>query len=117
MLNEFKKFAMQGNVIDLAVGVIIGAAFGKIISSLVNDVLMPLFGLILGNVDFTGLAVGPVKYGVFLQSVVDFIIVAFCIFLAVKQLNRFKKKEEDKPAEPSEEVKLLREIRDGLKNR
>lgn len=115
MLQEFKKFAMQGNVIDLAVGVIIGAAFGNIIGSLVNDVLMPALGLLLGNIDFTGLAVGPVKYGMFLQAVVDFVIVAFCIFLAVKQLSRFKKAEEAKPAVPSEEVTLLREIRDGLK--
>lgn len=115
MLQEFKKFAMQGNVIDLAVGVIIGAAFGKIISSLVNDVLMPLFGVVLGNIDFSGLALGPVKYGMFLQAVIDFLIVAFCIFLAVKQLSRFKKTQEAKPAEPSEEVKLLREIRDCLR--
>lgn len=116
MLKEFKEFAMKGNVIDLAVGVIIGAAFGKIISSLVSDVIMPLFGVILGNIDFSGLAVGPVKYGMFLQAVVDFIIVSFCIFIAVKQLNRFKKKEEAAPTvEPPEEVRLLREIRDALK--
>lgn len=116
MLQEFKKFALQGNVLDLAVGVIIGAAFGKIVTSLVNDVLMPLFGLVLGNIDFTGLTLGPVKYGMFVQSVIDFLIVAFCIFLAVKQLQRFKKKEEAAPSmEPSEEVKLLREIRDGLR--
>ncbi len=108
---------MKGNVIDLAVGVIIGTAFGKIISSLVNDVLMPGFGVVLGNIDLSDLAVGPVKYGMFLQSIVDFVIVAFCIFIAIKQLQRFKKKEEVAPTvEQPQDIKLLTEIRDLLKN-
>ncbi|MCM3569193.1 large-conductance mechanosensitive channel protein MscL [Neobacillus mesonae] len=118
MWNEFKQFAMKGNVIDLAVGVIIGGAFGKIVSSLVADIIMPLIGLILGlgHVDFTDLTLGKLKYGQFIQTVVDFFIIAFSIFLFVKFLNRFKKKEE-----VIEEVKvdrteeLLTEIRDLLK--
>ncbi len=96
MFKEFKAFAMKGNVIDLAVGLIIGAAFGKIISSLVGDILMPIIGLLLGKVDFSSLAftVGSatIKYGQFLQTVVDFLIVAFCIFLMVKQVNKLKAK-------------------------
>lgn len=121
MLNEFKKFAMRGNVIDLAVGVIIGGAFGKIVSSLVADVIMPLVGLLLGGIDFKGLAItvgkAELKYGLFLQTVVDFLIISFSIFLFIKFLNRFKKKEE-----PAKEVvqidkkeELLAEIRDLLK--
>jgi large conductance mechanosensitive channel len=119
MLKEFKNFAMKGNVMDLAVGVIIGAAFGKIVASLVGDIIMPLIGILLGKVDFSTLAItiggSTVKYGMFVQTVVDFVIVAFCIFLMVKQLNRFKK--EPPPATPEEkaEVKLLTEIRDLLK--
>lgn len=117
MLNEFKKFAMRGNVIDLAVGVIIGGAFGKIVSSLVADIIMPLVGLIIGVVDFSALAYGKVKYGQFIQTIVDFLIISFSIFLFIKFLNRFKKKEE-----PAKEVvqidkkeELLAEIRDLLK--
>ena len=114
---------MRGNVVDLAVGVIIGGAFGKIVSSLVSDVLMPLFGIILGKLDVSALAItigdSSIKYGSFLQSIVDFIIVAFCIFLVIKQLNRFKPKPDPVPATPleNEEVRLLREIRDALKSR
>ena len=119
MLKEFRDFAMRGNVIDLAVGVIIGAAFGKIVSSLVSDIIMPSVGLLLGNVDFTGLVLqvgeSKIAYGVFLQSVVDFLIVAFCIFLVIQQLQRFKKKKADAPAAPPEEIRLLTEIRDALK--
>lgn len=126
MLQEFKSFAMRGNVVDLAVGVIIGAAFGKIVSSLVEDVIMPPIGYILGGINFSHLSLTlkeaaagapavTLNYGVFLNSVVDFIIVAFVIFLVVKQMNRFKKQEEAKPAEPSEEILLLREIRDSMK--
>lgn len=119
MLQEFKAFAMRGNVMDLAVGVIIGGAFGKIVSSLVADVLMPIIGLLSGGIDFSGLAmtVGEtsINYGLFLQSVIDFVIIAFCIFLMVKVMNRMKKKEEAKPAEPSSTDKLLMEIRDVLK--
>ncbi|MEA4961745.1 large conductance mechanosensitive channel protein MscL [Lutispora sp.] len=121
MLQEFKKFALKGNVLDLAIGVIIGGAFGKIVTSLVNDVLMPIIGLLLGGVDFSGLQItigdAAIKYGAFIQSIVDFIIIAFSIFLFIKAITRFKKKEEEKPAAPpvpsSEEV-LLTEIRDIL---
>ncbi|AKS37672.1 mechanosensitive ion channel protein MscL [Anoxybacillus gonensis] len=125
MWQEFKKFAVRGNVIDLAVGVIIGGAFGKIVSSLVNDIIMPLFGLILGGIDFSGLSwkVGEaeVKYGAFLQTVVDFLVIAFSIFLFVKLLNnlheRIKKQEETKQTAPTmtKEQQLLTEIRDLLK--
>ncbi|ACJ34429.1 large conductance mechanosensitive channel protein MscL [Anoxybacillus flavithermus] len=125
MWQEFKKFAVRGNVIDLAVGVIIGGAFGKIVSSLVNDIIMPLVGLILGGIDFSGLSwkVGEaeVKYGAFLQTVVDFLVIAFSIFLFVKLLNnlheRIKKQEETKQTAPTmtKEQQLLTEIRDLLK--
>lgn len=123
-LEEFKAFAMRGNVIDLAVAVVIGAAFGKITTSLVNNIIMPLFGVMLGGVDFTDKAVtvgdANVTYGVFLQSILEFIIIAFAIFMVIKVLSRLHKKEEEKPEEekpkePSEEVKLLREIRDNLR--
>lgn len=129
MLKEFRDFAMRGNVVDLGVGIIIGAAFGKIVSSFVNDVLMPPIGLFVGGVDFTGLkivlkqaadgsAAASLNYGNFIQTVVDFTIVAFAVFLVVKGANRLKAKEEAKavaPAEPPVEVKLLSEIRDLLK--
>ncbi|WPZ19654.1 large conductance mechanosensitive channel protein MscL [Geobacillus subterraneus] len=125
MWNEFKKFAIRGNVIDLAVGVIIGGAFGKIVSSLVNDIIMPLVGLILGGIDFSSLSwkVGKavVKYGSFIQTVVDFLIIAFSIFLFVKLINklyeRVKKQEEVKETAPTltKEEELLTEIRDLLK--
>ncbi|MBI5155737.1 large-conductance mechanosensitive channel protein MscL [Candidatus Peregrinibacteria bacterium] len=121
MLKEFKAFAMRGNVIDLAVGVIIGGAFGKIVSSLVSDIIMPAFGIVLGSIDFTGLALhvgdASISYGKFIQAIIDFLIVAFSIFIVIQQIQRFKKKhpEADAPAAPPEEVKLLREIRDLLK--
>ena len=120
MFKEFKKFISRGNVLDMAVGVIIGAAFGKIISSLVDDIIMPLVGLALGGVDFTGLTVkvkdATITYGVFIQNVVDFLIIAFCIFLVVKAFNKLAKKEEKKAAAvKSDEVKLLEEIRDLMK--
>ncbi|RLP90135.1 large conductance mechanosensitive channel protein MscL [Geobacillus stearothermophilus] len=125
MWNEFKKFAVRGNVIDLAVGVIIGGAFGKIVSSLVNDIIMPLVGLLLGGINFSGLSwkVGKaeVKYGAFIQTVVDFLIIAFSIFLFVKLVNtlyeRVKKQEEVKETAPTltKEEELLTEIRDLLK--
>ena len=135
MLQEFKAFAMRGNVVDMAVGIIIGGAFGRIVSSLVNDVIMPPIGLLLGNVDFSNLFVNlslddfatigaaeaagaPIlKYGIFIQTVLDFLIVAFAIFMVIKVMNRLKKKEEEKPAappEPSTQEKLLMEIRDAL---
>jgi large conductance mechanosensitive channel len=139
MLKEFKEFAMKGNVLDMAIGVIIGGAFGKIVSSLVSDVLMPPIGLLMGKVDFSSLFVDlsrtappslaaakaagapTLNYGVFLQSVFDFIIVAFVIFMLVKQVNRFKKETPAAPPPPppalSNEEKLLAEIRDLLKHR
>ncbi|WP_457568346.1 large-conductance mechanosensitive channel protein MscL [Desulfurobacterium sp.] len=123
MVKEFKEFAMRGNVIDMAVGIIIGAAFGKIVSSFVGDVLMPLIGLLIGGVNFTGLSLtvgkATIKYGKFIQSVVDFVIIAFAIFLAIKAINSLKKKEEEKPSAPpapSKEEILLSEIRDLLKS-
>jgi len=129
MMSEFKSFAMRGNVMDMAVGIVIGAAFGKIVSSFVNDVLMPPIGMLMGGVDFSGLsvvlqeAVGEVaavtlNYGAFIQTIVDFLIIAFAIFMVVKAMNRMKKKEEAAPAAPaklSAEVELLTEIRDALK--
>ncbi len=136
MLKEFREFAMKGNVLDMAIGVIIGGAFGKIVSSLVSDVLMPPIGLLMGKVDFTSLflnlsgtpqpslaaakAAGAptVNYGVFLQTVFDFIIIAFVIFMLVKQVNRFKKETPPSPPPgPTNEEKLLMEIRDALKGR
>ena len=136
MLKEFRDFAMRGNVLDMAIGVIIGGAFGKIVSSLVSDLLMPPIGLLLGKVDFSSLflnmsgtpqpslaaakAAGAptLNYGVFLQSVFDFIIIAFVIFMLVKQVNRFKKEAPPAPpAGPTNEEKLLMEIRDVLKDR
>ena len=120
MLKEFKKFISRGNVLDMAVGVIIGGAFGKIIASLVDDIIMPLVGLALGGVDFTSLSVkvkdATITYGAFIQNVVDFLIIAFCIFLVVKAFNKLSKKEEKKAAPAkSDEVKLLEEIRDLMK--
>ena len=119
---EFKEFISKGNIFDMAVGVIIGGAFGKIVTSLVNDIIMPLVGIIIGGHDFTGLVAkvgdAEIAYGTFIQNIVDFLIVALCIFVVVKAMSRFKKKEEaasEAPAEPSEEVLLLREIRDSLK--
>lgn len=123
-IKEFKAFAMRGNVIDLAVAVIIGTAFGKITTSLVNNIVMPLFGVVLGGVDYAeySLTVGDavVTYGVFIQSIVEFIVIAFAIFVAVKIIAKIQKKEEEKPEKEkivvtSEEVLLLREIRDSLK--
>jgi large conductance mechanosensitive channel len=127
-IQEFKTFAMRGNVVDMAVGIIIGGAFGKIVSSFVADVIMPPIGVLVGNVDFTNLAItikqasGDVaavtlNYGKFIQSIVDFIIIAFAIFMMIKAMNTFKKKQEEAPAAPpapSAEVILLTEIRDAL---
>ena len=136
---EFKEFAVKGNVMDMAIGVIIGGAFGKIVTSLVNDLLMPLVGALIGNVDFTTLSVTlreavmngeevvkeavTLNYGNFIQTTVDFLIIAFCIFLMLKGINKLnKKKEEPAPApapapEPTAEEKLLTEIRDLLKEK
>ncbi len=126
ILKEFKEFAVKGNAVDMAVGIIIGASFGKIIASLVADVVMPPIGMLVGGVNFTKLAitlkeaVGDVpavtlNYGNFIQSVVDFTIIAFAIFMAVKLINKLKKQEATAPAEPTKEELLLTEIRDLLK--
>ena len=138
MLKEFREFAMRGNVMDMAIGIIIGAAFGKIVTSLVNDVIMPPIGLLMGNVDFSNLFVNLtmgqtyasvaeaeaagapiVKYGIFINTVLDFVIVAFAIFLLIRSLNRLKRKQEaappPAPPAPSAEEKLLAEIRDLLR--
>lgn len=121
VMTEFKKFIAKGNVIDLAVGVIIGGAFGKIVTSLVNDILMPLIGMVLGGLDFTGLKIkfndAEILYGSFIQNIIDFLIVAFCIFIFVKIINRLTKSKEEKPVAPkkSDEVLLLEEIRDLMK--
>jgi large conductance mechanosensitive channel len=140
MLKEFKEFAMRGNVIDLAVGVIIGAAFGKIVTSLVNDIIMPPIGLLLGNADFSDLFVNLdmsksfasvaeaeaagapiIKYGLFINTVIDFLIVAFVIFMVIRGINRLQRKREaappPPPPPPSTEVVLLSEIRDLLRKR
>jgi large conductance mechanosensitive channel len=138
MLSEFKKFAMRGNVMDMAVGIIIGGAFGKIVASLVNDVIMPPIGLLMGNVDFSQLFINltdtaypslaaaqeagaaTINYGMFINATVNFVIVAFAIFMMIKGMNSMQKKEEEKPAEPakpSAEVELLTQIRDSLKQR
>lgn len=125
-LSEFKKFISRGNVVDMAVGVIVGGAFGKIVTSLVNDILMPLIGTILGGLDFSNLSIkindATIAYGAFIQSVVDFLIIAFCIFMMVKLFEKFKfeeKKKEVKEEAPkkSDEVVLLEEIRDLLKKK
>jgi large conductance mechanosensitive channel len=138
IIKEFKLFATKGNVVDMAVGIIIGAAFGKIVSSLVNDVLMPPLGKLIGNVNFSDLfftldgssyasiaiakaAGAPIMaYGNFIQSIIDFVIVAFAIFMMIKAMNALRKKEDEKPAappEPTNEEKLLGEIRDILKKK
>jgi len=135
MMSEFKDFALKGNVMDMAVGIIIGGAFGKIVASLVNDLLMPLVGLAMGGVSFADLyaaldgntyeslavaeeaGAAVFKYGAFIQSSIDFVIIAFVIFMMVKAMNNMRKKQEEAPAappEPSEEVTLLTEIRDSL---
>ncbi|MBT8092361.1 MAG: large-conductance mechanosensitive channel protein MscL [Gammaproteobacteria bacterium] len=135
MLQEFKAFAMRGNVVDMAVGIVIGGAFGKIVSSFVADVIMPPIGLLMGGVDFSSLFINlsdtayatlaaaeeagapVIKYGSFINTVLDFVIIAFAIFMVIKGMNSMKKKEEEKPAEPpkpSAEESLLTEIRDLL---
>ena len=125
-IKEFKAFAMRGNVMDMAVGIVIGAAFGKIVTSLVNDVIMPPIGMLLGGVDFSSLGVtlkaagenAPavvLKYGIFINAIIDFLIVAFAIFLVIKGMNAMKRKQEAAPAAPPVQETLLREIRDLLK--
>ena len=136
-LNEFKAFAVKGNAVDMAVGVIIGGAFGKIVSSIVDDIIMPPIGWLIGGVNFSDLKVtlpaidagieklapATINYGSFLQTLLDFLIIAFCVFLLVKGINKLSKKKEEKPAapapapEPSAEEKLLTEIRDLMKSK
>lgn len=122
-VKEFKQFISKGNVLDMAVGVIIGGAFGKIVTSIVNDILMPLVGIVVGGLDFTDLSIkfgsANIMYGMFIQNVIDFLIVAACIFILVKFVGRFNKKEEVKPEPPKKDEKiiLLEEIRDLLKEK
>ena len=119
--NEFKKFIMRGNIIDMAVGVIVGTAFGKIVTSLVNDILMPIIGTLLGGLNFTNLTIkindATIQYGLFIQNIIDFLIIAFSIFVFVRLISKITNKKEEKKevASKSEEVKLLEEIRDLLK--
>ena len=129
LVDEFKAFVMRGNVVDMAVGVIIGGAFGKIVTSLVNDIFMPIIGMVLGNVDFTSLEIklgepvegaeqAAIRYGMFIQEIVNFLIIALCIFMVIKLINKVQKKKEEEPApapEPTKEEVLLTEIRDALK--
>ena len=128
LVDEFKAFVMRGNVVDMAVGVIIGGAFGKIVTSLVNDIFMPIIGMVLGNVDFSSLEIkigepvegaeqAAIRYGMFIQEIVNFLIIAFCIFMVIKLNNKAKKKKDEEPApapEPTKEEVLLTEIRDAL---
>ena len=129
LVDEFKAFVMRGNVLDLAVGVIIGGAFGKIVTSLVNDIFMPIIGMILGNIDFTTLEIkigepvegaeqAAIKYGMFIQEIVNFLRIALCIFMFIKLISKIQKKKDEAPApapEPTKEELLLTEIRDSLK--
>lgn len=135
MLNEFKQFISRGNVVDLAVGIIIGAAFTGIVNSLVNDIIMPPIGMLIGGIDFSSLFINlsggdyasvkaakeagaaTINYGIFLNAIIQFLIISFAVFLLVKQVNRFKKKEESKPAAPSSTDVLLGEIRDLLRKK
>lgn len=128
LVDEFKAFVMRGNVVDMAVGVIIGGAFGKIVTSLVNDIFMPIIGMVLGNVNFTSLEIklgepvegaeqAAIRYGMFIQEIVNFLIIALCIFMFIKLINKAKKKKDEEPApapEPTKEEVLLTEIRDAL---
>ena len=128
LVDEFKAFVMRGNVVDMAVGVIIGGAFSKIVTSLVNDIFMPIIGMVLGNVDFSSLEIklgepvegaeqAAIRYGMFIQEIVNFLIIALCIFMVIKLINKVQKKKEEEPApapEPTKEEVLLTEIRDAL---
>ena len=120
-VNDFKEFISRGNVVDMAVGVIIGGAFGKIVSSLVNDILMPAIGVVIGGLDFSSLSFkienATIAYGSFIQSIVDFLIIAFCIFLMVKFFEKFKHEEEKEEPKKEEYIVLLEEIRDELKKK
>ncbi len=119
-ISEFKEFAIKGNMLDLAVGVIIGAAFNAVVKSIVNDVFTPIIGMLMGGLDFSTLCIGignaTINYGAFIQNIINFLITAFSLFVVVKTMNRFKKAEEAKEPEKSDEVKLLEEIRDAIKS-
>lgn len=135
MLKEFREFAMRGSVIDLAVGVVIGAAFGRIVTSLVNDIIMPPIGLLLGGIDFSNMFItlsggdyatlaaaqeagaATLNYGVFINTIIQFVIVAFAIFIVVKQINRLKREQPAAPAAPPRQEVLLEEIRDAIKSK
>ncbi len=128
MIKEFKEFAVKGNVLDMAVGVIIGTAFGRIVSSLVTDIIMPPIGAITGGIDFSNLSITlkqatetseavTFNYGLFINTLINFLIISFSIFFVIKQINRFRKKDEKKEEPAKEEILLLREIRDSLKNK
>ena len=126
MIKEFKEFISRGNVVDLAVGVIIGGAFSKIVSSLVNDILMPIIGSLLGGIDFSNLAItignAKINYGMFIQNIIDFLIISFCVFIFVKFVNKLasighKKEEESKEVVAETEISILKEIRDELKKK
>jgi large conductance mechanosensitive channel len=121
LLKEFREFAIKGNVVDLAVGVIIGSAFGKIVSSLVADIIMPLIGIIIGGIHYEDLVLefgdAQITYGKFIENLIDFIVIAFVIFMMVKLINRFRRQEEPKAAPPPRQEQLLEEIRDLLKRK
>lgn len=121
VVSEFKEFAMKGNLVDMAVGIIIGAAIGKVVGALVDSILMPLIGLVLGGVDFSSLAItvgeANLGYGAFIQALIDFLIVAFVIFMIIKALNNMQKAQDEEPESAADEVALLTEIRDLLKQR
>jgi large conductance mechanosensitive channel len=120
-LKEFREFAVKGNVVDLAVGVIIGTAFGKIVSSLVADIIMPLVGIVIGGIHYEDLVIevgdAQVTYGKFIENVIDFVVIAFVIFVMIKMINRFRRQEEPKAAPPPRQEQLLEEIRDLLKRK
>lgn len=126
IIQEFKKFAVKGNVIDMAIGVVIGGAFGKIVTSFVNDIIMPPISALTGGIDFSNLNIILrqatdksdaiiLNYGIFINTILDFLIIAVSIFIVIKQMNKLKKKEEEKPKQTGEDILLLREIRDSLK--
>jgi len=119
MVSEFKEFAMKGSMIDMAVGIIIGAATGKVVSALVDSVIMPVVGVLMGGVDFSNLSIkvgeAAIGYGAFIQAIIDFIIIAFVIFMLLKFINNMKKNSEEEESKPSEDTELLREIRDLLR--
>lgn len=121
VVSEFKEFAMKGSLVDMAVGIIIGAAIGKMVEALVHNILMPIIGVVMGGVEFSSLSIqvgdASIGYGAFIQAFIDFLIVAFVIFMIIRMLNKLKKSNEEEPEAPSQDVALLTEIRDLLKQR